>query len=309
MAHEMETMFYVRETPWHGLGTKVDKALSSEEAIKVAGLDWDVVKSPISVNGVEQKEFFANVRSSDNKMLGIVTDKYKIVQNSEAFAFTDALLGMDVEYETAGSLFNGKRVWMLAKLPETFILDDKFIPYLVFTTAHDGKGSVRAAISPTRVVCWNTLSMAMVNAVRTWSMKHTGDINSKMESARYALDMSDMYMKNLQLEAETLAKKTMSMSEVKEFAEMLFPMPDMQNISNCVVTRIGENRANLIRCYEMSDLDKYRGTQYAVINAVSDFATHIKPHRETNTYRENNFMKIIDGNSLIDMAYSILKAA
>ena len=117
MAACVETMFYVGETPWHGLGREIKNAPTSEEAIKVAGLDWDVIPKPIYDEfGREIPGFKVNQRSSDNKNLGIVTDRYKIVQNSEAFAFTDALLGEGVKYETAGSLASGKRVWMLARM-------------------------------------------------------------------------------------------------------------------------------------------------------------------------------------------------
>ena len=105
MSANVESMMYVGETPWHGLGVEVEEAPTSEEAIKLAGLDWDVIPEPIYDRfGRELPGYKVNTRSSDNMALGIVTDRYKIVQNREAFAFTDELLGMGVRYETAGSL-------------------------------------------------------------------------------------------------------------------------------------------------------------------------------------------------------------
>ena len=111
MAALVESMFSVRETPWHGMGKIVKEAPSSADAIRYAGLDWDVVQEPIFLsNGTKIMGNYCNVRSTDRKPLGIVGDRYKIVQNSEAFEFTDALLGEGVKYETAGSLKDGKTI-------------------------------------------------------------------------------------------------------------------------------------------------------------------------------------------------------
>ena len=118
MSANVESMFYVRETPWHGLGTRVIEALSSEDALIAAGLNWNVIQEPIYTGENEPiSGYKANVRDSDRKVLGVVTDRYKVVQNHEAFVFTDALLGQGVRYETAGSLQEGRKVWLLAHMP------------------------------------------------------------------------------------------------------------------------------------------------------------------------------------------------
>ena len=123
MAANLESMFYVRETPWHGLGTRVMEAPASKEALQLAGLDWKVLQEPIFTDTKEEiVGYKANVRDSDRRVLGVVTDRYKVIQNEEAFAFTDALLGEGVRYETAGSLQDGKKVWMLARLPQEYII-------------------------------------------------------------------------------------------------------------------------------------------------------------------------------------------
>lgn len=109
MAADVETMFYTREKPWHGLGVEVADALSSAEALAASGLDWKVVQKEIlTEDGAPVPGFKANVRDSDEKVLGIVSDRYRVVQNEEAFAFTDKLLGEGVRYETAGSLNGGE---------------------------------------------------------------------------------------------------------------------------------------------------------------------------------------------------------
>ena len=187
MAANVESMFYVRETPWHGLGTRVMEAPDSEEALKLAGLNWKVRQEPIYTdNNLLIPGYKANVRDLDNKVLGVVTDRYKVVQNDEAFAFTDGLLGEGVRYETAGSLLDGRKVWILARMPREFIINGEQIsPYLVFSNTHDGSGAIKVAVTPIRVVCNNTLNLALSTARRSWSMIHTGDIQGKMEDVIY----------------------------------------------------------------------------------------------------------------------------
>ena len=105
MAANVESMFSVREKPWHGLGTIVMEAPASADALRLAGLDWNVVQEPVYTGHNELVEGYkANIRSTDRRVLGVVSDRYKVVQNVEAFSFTDELLGAGVRYETAGSL-------------------------------------------------------------------------------------------------------------------------------------------------------------------------------------------------------------
>ena len=126
MAANVESMFYTREKPWHGLGTRVEEAPSSADALRLAGLDWKVLQEPIYIDGGKQiAGYKANVRDSDRKVLGVVTERYKIIQNQEAFAFTDSLLGNGVRYETAGSLQEGRKVWLLARLPREYIISGR----------------------------------------------------------------------------------------------------------------------------------------------------------------------------------------
>ena len=145
MSANVETMFYTRQKPWHGLGTMVMEAPTSKEALALAGLDWKVIQKPIETDdGLPITGFKANLRETDNQILGVVTDRYKVVQNEDAFAFTDALLGEGITYETAGSLQGGRRTWMLARLPQHYIISgDEITPYLVFMNSHDGTGAIR----------------------------------------------------------------------------------------------------------------------------------------------------------------------
>lgn len=304
MAHEVESMYYVsneengRFVPWHGLGTPVEEAPNSYEALRIAGLNWKVESKPVFVNDKEVPNYVANVRDSDNSVLGIVTNRYKIVQNEEAFSFTDALISGDVRYETAGSLKNGKRIWLLAKLPETKVVDDVVVPYVCFTNTHDGTGAVQAIMSPIRVVCNNTLNLALTNAKRSWSMRHVGDINGKIEEAREVLGLADKYMKELNVFADKLANTSLPFEKAKEIVNELFPIDkedsdrEKRNMQKC--------RDDIMVCYFAPDILKYQNTAYGLVNAVTDWAGHKTPLRNTKSYQENNFGRILDGHPIVD---------
>lgn len=307
LAHCVESMFSAnRVVPWHGLGSVIEEAVSSDEALKIAGLDWDVIQSPVYVNDVEVPGYKANVREIDNSVLGIVSDQYKIIQNREAFSFVDELVGHGVKYETAGSLAGGKRVWMLARLPEVKLVDDATVPYLCFSNGHDGRFGVKVMLTPVRVVCQNTLNLAIQTAKRSWSTIHTGNIANKMEDARMTLEMSSLYMKELGNIAKYLVIKKVTPTYLNEFLAELFPVNE-DEMGKIKVANTLELRNKVIEIFKNADdLQNYKGTGWGLINAVSDMVTHTKPKRLTATYRENLFDKTVNGHPIIDKAYSIL---
>lgn len=307
MPANVETMFYTRVAPWHGLGVHVENAVSSEEALELSGLNWNVIQRSIMTDDFSPiPGYKANVRDTDDKVLGVVTDRYKVVQNSEAFAFTDALLGEGVKYETAGSLQDGRKIWLLAKLPEKYIIEGEQIePYLVFSSSHDGSGAIKVAMTPIRVVCQNTLNLALASAKRIWSTVHVGDLSAKMDEAYSTLQLAGKYMTNLGSEFSKLSRIKMSDSRIMEYIEMLLPMDDQPtDIHRKNIERIREDLKT--RYFKAPDLEHVGKNAYRFMCAVSDFATHAKPLRETSNYRESVFSKTIDGNPLIDKAYEMV---
>ena len=310
MSANVETMFYTREKPWHGLGTMVMEAPTSADALSLAGLDWNVIqKSVVTEDGIPIPGFKANLRDTDKKVLGIVTDRYKVIQNIDAFSFTDELLGEGVTYETAGSLQEGRRTWLLAKLPQRYIISgDEITPYLVFMNSHDGTSAIKAAMTPIRVVCQNTLNLALSTAKRYWSTNHTGDIRGKMEDARYTLLYADQYMAELGKAIDSLTRVKLTDRQVYEYIDALFPLlenPTEQQKKN--ILKMKEEMK--LRYFDAPDLKHVGKNAYRFVNAVSDFATHSKPLRERANYRESLFTRTIDGNALIDRAYELAKAA
>lgn len=309
MAAEVETMFYVRETPWHGLGKRVSEAPSSKDALILAGLNWKVKQEPIYTNKNEEiVGYKANVRNTDRKVLGVVTDRYKVIQNEEAFAFTDALLGEGVKYETAGSLQDGRKVWLLGRMPQEYIISgERISPYLVFSNTHDGTGAVKVCVTPIRVVCNNTLNLALTTAKRSWTMVHTGDIKGKLQEAQDTLFKAQDYMDKLGVAFDELRMKKLSDKQVMEYIQILLPIEDgtsAQQVRNMNILREDMK----MRYFDAPDLKGLGKNGYRFINAVSDFATHSEPLRKTSNYKENLFSRIMDGNVIIDKAYQMLCA-
>ena len=325
MAANVEWMFSGNNTPvWHGIGEIIKGTLSSEEAIKVAKLDWDVVPMPMyDGKGREIKGYKVNQRSSDGKNLGVVTNRYKIVQNKEAFAFTDALLGEGVQYETAGSLDSGKRVWMLARMEKTEIAEEQIDPYLVFTNSHDGKGAVRVAAVPIRIVCENTLNLALSKASRHWTCAHKGDIQSKLDEARYTLSNATHYMEALEEEFGELKLKKVTEKQVRDMTEKLLQIEFDNLYKKAIKTgkivdfkqqnaeaKITRKRNDILNIYfDKPDLRGTEHTAFRFVNAVSDYATHSNDHKQTKNYQENLFMRTIDGHPMIDTSYQLALAA
>lgn len=311
MSHEVETMFYTsneqngRFVPWHGLGTPVEESLTSADALKVAGLDWTVESKPIfTAESLEIPGFKANTRNTDGKVLGIVTDRYQIVQNTEAFDFTDALIGEGCRYETAGSLKGGKKIFLLAKMPETKILDDEVDPYICFTNNHSGTGAIQVCMTPIRVVCNNTLNLALDNATRKWATKHVGDMQSKLQEAKHTLLLANKYMDELGKTADMLAHTKVTDDEIVKLLDDLFPINE--DDSDRKKSNINDVKEQFMVCMFAPDILKFKNTAWGVVNAASDFMSHTQPRRASDTYQERNFNKILDGHIVLDSVFEKL---
>lgn len=309
MSANVENMFSVREKPWHGLGTVVETAPTSAEAISLAGLDWKVIPEKLFTESGNEIPVFANVRETDKQFYGVVTGKYKIVQNSDAFQFIDNLANNGVvNYETAGSLAFGKKVFMTVKLNETkSILGDDFENYLVMTNSHDGKGSVKVAVSPIRVVCQNTLNLALNNASFSWSVRHFGNVKENMKIAQEAINHTVGYIDSLEAYAEEMEQKIISYSSFQEMYNTLFPIKE--DSTDRVKRNMEEMHGLLENAYNQSDIQKFKGTAWGVINAVSDVIGHRDPQRSTSSFEERRFEKVAYGHPVLHEAQELLMSA
>ncbi len=237
------------------------------------------------------------------KFWEFVSDRYKIVQNTEAFEFTDAIASngdVEVTYETAGSLSNGKRVWMLMRMPNTTILGDTVEPYMVFSNTHDGSGAIKVALTPIRVVCQNTLTLALNNAKRVWTTKHMGNMESKMHEAQVTLGLAKAYMDEFEEMAEILQQKHISDNALIDFMELAFPIPNDKNATDRKINNAEYMRSSFLELYKsIEDVQKFRRSGWELYNSVSDFVSHMTPLRNTTSLAENRFMDMVDGNKIL----------
>ena len=310
MSALVESMFYTRTEPWHGMGVKVLDSPTSEDAIKLAGLDWNVEQKEMYLaDGTKVPDAYANVRDKDSKVLGIVGNRYSIVQNKEAFSFTDSLIGEGCQYETAGSLKDGKQIWLLAHLPEAIqIAGDDVMPYLCFTNTHDGTGSVKVFTTGIRVVCNNTLNQALNTAKRTWSVRHTGSIETKLRLATETLNFANTYMTELKKECESLALKSIDRDKLLEFIKLV--VPEAEDATQRQKDNIRDIRNDIWYRYTYApDLKDRDETYLRFLNAVSDTVSHREPTRRTANYNENHFIDLISGHDMLNKAYQICKAS
>ena len=310
MPANVETMFYVREKPWHGLGTRIEEAPTSADALVYAGLDWDVVQKDVyTKDGTLISGYKVNTRSTDNAALGIVSDRYRVVQNEDAFQFTDDLLGAGVTYETAGALQGGRKVWMLARMPHRYIIaGDEIAPYLVVMNSHDGSSGIKVAMTPIRVVCQNTLNLALNSAKRIWTTKHTENVMLRVHEAEETLGLAETYLAELGRGIDTLSNIKLSDGKVMKLMEEFFPVTsDLSDTQRNNNQRLLEDLR--MRYWDAPDLSDVGKNGYRFINAVSDFATQADPLRKTRNYNENLFLRTVEGNPMIDRAYKMVLAA
>ena len=309
MASNVETMMYTGETPWHGLGTKVDEAPDSATAIKMAGLDWQVTQENVRVGRNVVDGYKANVRSSDHSVLGITSDKYEIVQNTDAFAFTDAMIGAGCKYETAGSLKDGKIVWLLALTDQRKILGDDINQYLTFVNGFDGKTPVKVFDTSTRVVCANTLQLALSEAKRVWTFEHSTGVQNRIREFQITMTNARNYMDNLEKFAEELHKKTINKKQLEEILSQVYGDETEFKDQKLKQERISRLKNRLLEVYNgTDDLQNHRGNAWGLYNAFADVAGHGTPTNNKGAVRERRFLSYIDGNKLLASAQRAILA-
>lgn len=305
-AREAGAAYYAGEPAWHGLGTVTKEAKTSREVIHLAGMDWEVEKVPHYFNWevsgmdgegnpyteMEKREVpnsFLTVRNDTGAVLGVgVTDKYTVVNNRDAFDFMDALVagdaGADVRYESAGSLKDGRLIWVLARVGEAkFVCDgDPQIPYVLLSTTHDGTGSVRIQGTPVRVVCWNTLTLAQRKGKRHeishYSIRHVGDLQERVEEARKAIGLAiegfDQYVETGSRLAEVPVNESDS-AKVSAFMKAVFPKQlekeDPSTRIQNIVERIMRNWHEDPRQTEIAGA---KGTAWGLLNATTQYFDH-----------------------------------
>ena len=229
MAHgitKADSMMSVRRVPWHGLGVVLDeRPRTLADALEAAGLTWTVAKEPLCrTDGRVVAGHHATVRQDTDQVLGVVSDDYVVVQNHECFAFLANLLGSELVFETAGSLWGGRQVFITAKLPDHVTVGgDEVRPYVVLSAWHTGTGAIRAMTTPVRAVCANTVRAALERARCVYRVRHVGDPTGQLHEARAVLGMTVDYYRQFAAFGDALALQPMSERALRAVLEELYP--------------------------------------------------------------------------------------
>lgn len=279
MAHELESMFYINETPWHGLGRRLLEVPTIEEAIAASGLDWTVSTQGLYLADGTQAPSKAVVRESDNSILGVVGPNYTPLQNIDAFKFFNPFLesGM-ATLETAGALRGGKRVWILAKInkdPMDIGHGDLVNKFVLLAHGHDGLMSVRTGFTPIRVVCNNTLSMAVSNNnSQLIRIKHTKNIKENLANVADIMNLANQQFEATAEQYRKLASTEINTKDLEEFVKLVFVGPKYKELELAGKTPARDVMPNVIRLFEEgrgSDLKSAKGTYWGAYNALNEY--------------------------------------
>ncbi len=313
MAHEISKQngkgeaFYTGVPAWHGLGTVVKEAPTAAKAIELAHLNWEVKKFPLQAIVEDNKIIsienrFATVRIDVNKALGVVGKNYHIVQNNSAFNFVDSLVhDGSIRFESAGALKGGCITWILARFPgEFFIKDDEHRHYVLMINSHDGSKAVRILPTNVRVVCWNTLSVALRSNQEGFVMRHSSKITDKLDAVRERLGILTGINQQIEIIMNNLADKPVVQSEVDQFISQMFPLPPVQSdTSEKKNTRMVNIRETIEQNFQLMDTTATKGTRFGLLNAVTQYTDHQRSTsgRDDNDRAGNRFNSIFFGSS------------
>ncbi len=281
---QVSMMFY-GESPWHGFGNKLDHPATSAEAIRASGLDWEVVKQPLYVktgqNYRKAEDKYMMIRADQLEKgpeFGIVSSDYTPLQNLEAFNFFDDIVGQGAAiFHTAGALGKGERVWILAKLPDSIriIGDDVCDKYLLLSNSHDGRSSVQMKFTPIRVVCQNTLTMAL-NQGRTVRISHTGNIQARMRQARELLGFIHTRYDEIAQGFKAMTQIKMGKERLDQYYRIIFPDPRDPRDENALKRSV-QNRVTAEWYYRNGKGNQEKGvidTLWAAYNSVTEMADY-----------------------------------
>lgn len=305
-------MMYVGETPWHGEGEYVgDENVYSAEALKKSGLDWTVEKRPMYVGETPVPEHRAIVRSTDEKILGVVGHKYQPLQNVEAFSLLDRLVSDgEMKYHTAGALDGGKRVWILGQIHGNIepLPGDVINKFILLSNSHDGSGAVRVIPTAVRVVCKNTLGLAL-KGKRSEGVyvKHTRNMEGRLDKASEILELANASLNEYGEFAKALTKIKFSNDQAYEFFGRL-----TGDIDDNRKHRRPYRKDKLMELFNIGTGQDIRGvhhTGWAVHNAVTEFTNYYRGTTAKNPERRHNFDATIfgPGADFINKADSMLK--
>lgn len=288
-------MAYTGAKPWHGLGTQVQQAMTAEEALQAASLDWEVTTRPIYLSdNTKIEDHVATVRQDTKAVLGIVGHRYTPLQNRDAFSFLDSMVGEKAAmYETVGSLHGGRRVWLLAKLPESVAVAGKDVidQYLLLANGHDGSLALTVQFTPVRVVCNNTLTAALSKGSKFRSL-HTVNIKDRTGEAQRVLGLASSYFENFVRDAEMLTRVQFNTIQTCHvLGEVYHVHQDRLNQIRLEGGKLNNEKAlleSLRLAEEGVGNEQFPGTAWALYNGITEYLDHHRPVK-TSTRTEGSW--------------------
>lgn len=301
------SFFSVKKKAWHGLGKIVQDYPTSAEALKFAGLDYTVAKRNLftydtdndiadektgtKIPEIMVPNYYATIRSDNEVVLGVVGKDYEVVQNIDAFSFFDSIVGGDgIQYETAGALGKGERIFITAKLPRYIKVgkDDLIEQYLFLTTSHDGFGSILAAFTPVRIVCNNTLNAALRNHSNSLKIRHTANVKDRLEEAHKLMGITNQLSTQLEDVFNHWSKVRITDPEVKKLIQMAM-VPNKEVLQNIQAGKDDElssyfkNMTDAAYEYALSNesqqLETTKGTLFGAYNGVTGYFQNIRSYK------------------------------
>lgn len=280
-----------RVSTWQGLGTeKVTK--DYRELLKASDLDYTTVARDAYIDYEGEQILVPKrkvlLREDTKEIFGIVSDRYQICQNEDAFDFVDCIEGVTLKEAGGVSGF----VWMIGELPEVEVLGDKITPNLIFQNSHDGSCSIKTTICMLRIACQNQFIAAFKDSPATISVKHYGDIDEKLLIARQTMQGVYDYVRHYDAAANELATKKVSPKKFNEIVEGYFKIPE--DATPRTESYILDRREKFLVAYEAEDNQNFKGTKWGMINAYSDLITHEEYARKVNNWETNRFLNSLN---------------
>lgn len=288
-----QTVFVDRTTTWHNIGKSVEECKDVKQVLEASGLNYKVEKRPVFMTNPDGSNLvipnrFVTVRNIDDHPYDVVSDKFEVIQNKDAFDFVN-YMGDELQFEKAGETKSGM-VYIIGKLPEVNILGDKFTPHVIFRNGFNGKVKITAAICPLRIVCQNQFNFAFKDTDNTITIRHVQNAESKLVEARETLRMSAEYMDRLNVMAEQFATKKISAERLDKIMKFMFPIPEDTVINPMKRKSLEDARTKFKNAYNAEDNANFKGTAWGLVNAYTDFITHKEPAGKREDRFEGKFV-------------------
>lgn len=287
MAHKVETMMYVGETPWHGLGVALEQAPTISDAITAAGLDWTVgLRDLFTQDGVKVPNR-ATVRETDGSVLGVVGPRYTPLQNAEALDWFQPFIDSgEASLHTAGSLDEGRKVWVLAQLnrdPSVIVPGDDVQKFILLSNSHDGTTAVRPGFTPIRVVCANTLCAAHNStASKLIRVRHTRKIGTNLEKVRELMNLANAEFEATADQYRYLASKSFNQADVRKYVKVLLDVDGTAEVD--MPTRTKNNIEEILGLIEgpKQSMPGVAGTWWAAYNGFNEYLNYNRGRNNDN---------------------------